>query len=244
MNIWKTKDELAKHGRNGDTMMKKIDGDLAHVNPVEYEMSPQDIKEKGAGTINPITGKKEYFLPLALGVIGGAMKIGSIISGNRKKKAAQAAAQQQKLAQLDLAQDERDLQLESSGQVSSFGQQSVGLQTTAATKDLFAQTSGQIGGAGMATQGTIQNIQTSALSDTTAAAQSQIQKLVATRSLEAEKIGIGYEKTEMGIEQQYQNMLSANAPTTGWDAIGQVVGAGISGVSTGLSLMGPKKTGV
>ena len=50
MNNWK---DLAKHGRFGDTMMKKIDGKPAHVNAVEYEMSPEYIKEHGSGTINP-----------------------------------------------------------------------------------------------------------------------------------------------------------------------------------------------
>ena len=59
MKIWK---KLEEYGRHGDTMMKKIDGDLAHVNAVEYEMSPEYIKAHGAGTINPITGKKEYSL--------------------------------------------------------------------------------------------------------------------------------------------------------------------------------------
>ena len=97
MNIWK---ELAKHGRNGDTMMKKIDGDLAHVNAVEYEMSPESIKEIGSGTINPITGKKEYGLDLpdsgwgsahsgassastmpSLGAIGVGMSVGKAIFG-------------------------------------------------------------------------------------------------------------------------------------------------------------------
>lgn len=86
MNIWK---ELAKHGRNGDTMMKKIDGDLAHVNAVEYEMSPESIKEIGSGTINPITGKKEYSLDLPSKAVESTFpSLGSISLGMTIGKAA------------------------------------------------------------------------------------------------------------------------------------------------------------
>ena len=43
--------------------MKVIDGEPAHINKeIEGDMSPEDIKKYGAGTTNPITGKKEYFL--------------------------------------------------------------------------------------------------------------------------------------------------------------------------------------
>ena len=113
MNIWKTKDELAKHGRYGDTMMKKIDGDLAHVNPVEYEMSPEYIKEHGAGTINPITGKKEY-IPLAaisLGLQGASMLMGGFSAmGNKSDvRAGKAAAYDIYQEQLGLYGEERDL---------------------------------------------------------------------------------------------------------------------------------------
>jgi hypothetical protein len=44
-------DELAKYGRNGDTMM-------AHINPQEAQMLKM---MGGAGTINPTTGLPEYF---------------------------------------------------------------------------------------------------------------------------------------------------------------------------------------
>ena len=42
----------------------------------------------------------------------------------------------------------------------------------------------------------------------------------------------------MGIEQQYQNMLSANQQTGLLEGIGQVAGAAISGYSTGMSVAG------
>ena len=169
-------------------------------------------------------------------VVGGGIKLGGILSGNKKKEAARDAAGVLKQQQLGIAGEERDLALEAGQQASSFGQQSVGLQATAATKNIFAQSSQQTAKAGMATQGTVQNIQTSAVGGVTAKAQSDVQKLVSTRALGAEQTQLGYEKTEMSIEQQYQDKLAANQSVTGWEAVGQVVGAGMEGAKTGVAI--------
>jgi len=131
-------------------------------------------------------------------VIGAGVKLGGILSGNKKKEAAREAAGELRTQQLGIAGEERDLALEAGQQASTFGQQSVGLQATAATKNIFAQSSQQTAKAGMATQGTVQNIQTSATGDVTAKAQSDVQKLVATRVLGAEQTELGYEKAELG----------------------------------------------
>ena len=169
-------------------------------------------------------------------IIGGGIKLGGILSGNKKKAAARKAAKELKVQQLGIAGEERDLALEAGQQASSFGQQSVGLQATAATKNIFAQSSQQTAKAGMATQGTIENIQTSATGDVTAKAQSDVQKLVSTRVLGAEKTELGYEKAEMAIEQELQSNLSANAKTGFWEGAGQVVSGGIEGASTAVAL--------
>jgi hypothetical protein len=153
-------------------------------------------------------------------------------------KEAWSKAEKLKAQQLALAEEEKDLALEAGQQVSDYGQKSIGIQLTAATEDIFAQSAQQTAGAGMATQGTIENIKTSAIGDVTAKAQSDVQNLVATRALKAEETELGFEKTEMGIEQQYQSMLSANANTGLLEGIGQVAGAAISGASTGMSLGG------
>jgi len=67
---------LAKKGRGGDTQLRYIDGELAHVNNTEAEILDNNgldgeklVKEHGSGTINPETGLKEYN-PLA--IISGA----------------------------------------------------------------------------------------------------------------------------------------------------------------------------
>jgi len=165
-------------------------------------------------------------------IIGGGIKLGGILSGNKKKAAARKAAKELKKQQLIIAGEERDLALEAGQQASTSGQLDVGLQATAATKNIFAQSSQQTAKAGMATQGTIENIQTSATGDVTAKAQSDVQKLVSTRVLGAEKTELGYEKAEMAIEQELQSNLSANAKTGFWEGAGQVVGAGMEGATT------------
>lgn len=57
-------------GRYGDTEMREVDGIMSHVNPWEAyqidtkgEMGEEIVKDSGSGTINPNTGKPEYYNP-------------------------------------------------------------------------------------------------------------------------------------------------------------------------------------
>jgi len=77
---------LANKGRFGDTEVRIIDNDYAHVNPSEAvvideygDMGKQWVKDAGAGTINPETGKKEYPLPMM--IMAGAAALGVINQG-------------------------------------------------------------------------------------------------------------------------------------------------------------------
>jgi hypothetical protein len=66
-------DEMAKYGRYGDTM-------LVHMNPIEVA-GIASLSPTGSLTTNPVTGQPEAFLPLlapALGVLGGALKLGAL----------------------------------------------------------------------------------------------------------------------------------------------------------------------
>lgn len=112
-------DELAKYGRNGDTM-------LAHVTPQEAQMLKM---MGGAGTINPTTGLPEYFSlkkalkritkPIVGAVVGAATgflvggPVGAVVGGvtgaaageqsyqasKATNQAARASAEEQRLAQ-------------------------------------------------------------------------------------------------------------------------------------------------
>jgi hypothetical protein len=86
---------LAKKGRGGDTQLRYVDGELAHVNNTEAEILDNNglegerlVKEHGSGTINPETGLKEYADPLT--IIAGAKlayDIGSNIFGTTRQGA-------------------------------------------------------------------------------------------------------------------------------------------------------------
>ena len=79
--------DLANKGRFGDTEVRIIDNDYAHVNKEEAvvideygDMGKQWVKDVGAGTINPETGKKEYVFPW-MAVMAGSAALGVINQG-------------------------------------------------------------------------------------------------------------------------------------------------------------------
>tara|TARA_R110002020_G_scaffold298862_4_gene514681 strand:- start:2122 stop:3297 length:1176 start_codon:yes stop_codon:yes gene_type:complete len=58
----------ASKGRFGDSELRKVDGEVSHVNPIEANLidslgknGEEIVKEIGSGTINPETGLDEYF---------------------------------------------------------------------------------------------------------------------------------------------------------------------------------------
>jgi len=70
----------AKLGRFGDDSMRFVDGELSHVNSGEAKLidvlgqQGEDIvQDVGSGTINPQTGKKEYWLPILFAGIGAGV---------------------------------------------------------------------------------------------------------------------------------------------------------------------------
>tara|TARA_Y100000310_G_C20508248_1_gene727484 strand:- start:37 stop:705 length:669 start_codon:yes stop_codon:yes gene_type:complete len=199
MNIWK---DLGKHGRHGDTMMKKIDGDLAHVNAIEYEMSPEYIKEHGAGTINPITGKKEYW-----GWVLPALSIGSAVAkgfgamGNRGDiETGKTAAYDLYQEQLGLLGEERDI---ATGQIQSqyaAGGRELAFGLQAGQRDI-AQATGKTN---LAFSGTMQTKQ----EDLLAKHQSDLKKLVDTRAHASAQTDLRFREGEMSREQAYQDTLT------------------------------------
>ena len=94
--------ELANKGRYGDTEVRIIDNDYAHVNKAESIVIDEYgdkginwVKNAGAGTINPETGKKEYPLPMILmagAAIGGLINqgIGMYRSGKQQQLSGQS----------------------------------------------------------------------------------------------------------------------------------------------------------
>ena len=220
MKYWK---DLEKHGRHGDTMMKKIDGEPAHVNAVEYEMSPEYIKEHGSGTINPVTGKREYFIPL---LVAGVALAGAGLNYMKNKKENEAkgdaitAAEGVKDEQLDLAQ-------RTTTAAANTQQMNVGFQTTGATSNILNQTNSTISKSNMATS-TATAVQDTMMGGVINKSDTQNRDIVSTRNLKMEG-------AEGQIEKEFQATKSANAPKSDWAMASEAFGAG---VSSGSSVIG------
>tara|TARA_R110002020_G_C16204379_1_gene766510 strand:+ start:126 stop:1109 length:984 start_codon:yes stop_codon:yes gene_type:complete len=106
----------AAQGRMGDSEMRVVKGEAAHVNPVEADIidrhgkaGEEIVTQIGSGTINPKTGYREYAFPwLALGA--AAVKLGKSAINRKQqkdliKKQKQILGEQKKaaLASLDKA---------------------------------------------------------------------------------------------------------------------------------------------
>ena len=210
MNTW---EKLEQYGRHGDTMMKKIDGEPAHVNAVEYEMSPEYIKEHGAGTINPITGKKEYFLPLigaglswlgggSIGAgIGTALGLGSSLFkgfGARGNKSAVQDAKTSALGmyeeQVGLLEEQKEMTLDKAT-----------MQFQSNIQDVSEQTSSMHSKANMATVQPIEN-----------KFKDEMTKLFETRDMASSEADLAYRRGEMSADEAYQSKLDqlSQVPTT------------------------------
>jgi hypothetical protein len=194
----------AKFGRYGDDAMKIIDGQPAHIDSsIEGDMSQEDIKKYGAGTINPITGKKEYFLPLAAGLlaIGSSLYKGFSAQGNKADVAAgkQAAG--------DIYQEQVGMY----GEQKDLTTQAIENQFTGASRDIrFGLEAGQediayaTGKTNLPTSGTLKTQEEDLLEK----AKSDITKLVETRDLSRTEADLSYRKGEMSAEDAYQNTLT------------------------------------
>tara|TARA_R100000734_G_C3318968_1_gene113905 strand:+ start:475 stop:1143 length:669 start_codon:yes stop_codon:yes gene_type:complete len=89
---------LSNKGRMGDTELRYVSGELAHVNKNEayildkYGKTGEDfIKENGSGTINPETGLKEYFIIEGLMAAKFAY---DLYKGNEQRKAGERVSKE------------------------------------------------------------------------------------------------------------------------------------------------------
>ena len=202
----------AKFGRYGDDAMKIIDGQPAHINSsIEGDMSPEDIKKYGAGTINPITGKKEYFL----GTIAAGMAIGSSLykgyQATQNKgdvQAGQTAAYDIQQEQLGLLGEQKDLALDTAQSQFTGASRDIGFGLKTGQEDIAYAT----GKTNLATSGTLVTQE----KDLLAKAKSDITKLVETRALSRTQADLLYRKGEMSAEEAYQSTLTQleSQPTT------------------------------
>ena len=224
----------AEFGRYGDDAMKMIDGQPAHIDSsIEGDMSPEDIKKYGAGTINPITGKKEYFL----GAIATGLAIGSSLYKGYQAMQNKGDVEAGKTAAYDIQQQQLDFLGEQkgiAGQTAELGfdvtqsQLAAGARTSTmgaqtAMRGVQAGTTGAISQSGLATSGTIEQKAQIEAGDVTAKLKSDMTKIFETRELaEREKdisltqADLSYRKGEVSADDVYQSTLTGleSAPTT------------------------------
>ena len=229
-----SKNGEAKFGRYGDDSMKIIDGQPAHIDSsIEGDMSPEDIKKYGAGTINPITGKKEYFL----GAIATGLAIGSSLYKGYQAMQNKGDVEAGKTAAYDIQQQQLDFLGEQkgiAGQTAELGfdvtqsQLAAGARTSTmgaqtAMRGVQAGTTGAISQSGLATSGTIEQKAQIEAGDVTAKLKSDMTKIFETRELaEREKdisltqADLSYRKGEVSADDVYQSTLTGleSAPTT------------------------------
>jgi hypothetical protein len=231
----KSDHDEAKYGRYGDDAMKVIDGELAHINSkLEKYMSPEDIKNLAmGGTINPITGKKEYFL----GALATAFSIGSSLykgyQATQNKDdidTAKAAAGQMYQDQLGLLTEKRgvavsgaNLGMEVAESQFQSGQENIGMATNMQLRNIQAFGDKAYSQSGLATSGTIDQQVDTQGGNVMAQYQSDMKKLVDTRAfagkerdLSINEADLAYRSGQMSAEEAFQNRLTEleSVPTT------------------------------
>jgi hypothetical protein len=237
-----SKNGEAKFGRYGDDAIKIIDGQPAHIDSsIEGDMSPEDIKKYGAGTINPVTGKKEYFLPAlaAAFTIGSSLYKGYQATQNRGDvEAGRAAAGDIYQEQLGLLGDVRTQAVTGATQQAELGFDVTQSQLAAGGREstMGARTAmrgvqeagaSAISQAGLATSGTIQQKSATQAGDISAKLKSDMTKLFETRQLAGrerdltistakEKSDLAYRSGQMSAEEAYESTLTGleSIPTT------------------------------
>ena len=114
------KKDLAKKGRFGDTEIRKVDGKPAHVNPQEAKLIDRKgrlgeliVKSQGAGTTNPETGHREYFLGMTVaGVIAAVKVVAAVVTAGAAAYGAWKAG--------DIAAEEYDAAVEKNDAEKAF----------------------------------------------------------------------------------------------------------------------------
>ena len=221
--------------------MKVIDGEPAHISPIEEGMSEEDIKKYGSGTINPITGKKEYFLgEIATGLsIGSSLMKGFGAMGNKGDiEAGKVAAGDIYQQQLGLLGERKDVSLTAAAGRTDIAAQGtkaqyasgvgdVSMGTQMATRDIGASADVTRSRSNLATSGTIEQKVQTQTGDVMAKYKSDMQKLIDTKTLSERESGLSlqtataeadlaYRSGEMSAEEAYQSTLTGleSTPTT------------------------------
>jgi len=168
--------KIAEQGNNGDTTLRKVDGQISHVNEIEaniidkYGKSGEDlVKSIGSGTVNSETGLKEYsWLTAAIGWAGHRLGLGNAFETKGFRERQRVGKQSKRIAKEGLEAlletSKRDLGAEGSiAQGRNQQLESIQTEISGQSEQLADQTEQLISSGGFATSGNAQNAMQTAL---------------------------------------------------------------------------------
>ena len=205
----------AAQGRMGDSEMRVVKGEAAHVNPVEADIidrhgkvGEEIVSRVGSGTINPKTGHKEYIPPWL--ITAGIQAAGSLIKGGIQRKQQKDLIAKQKqvgLRQLDAAGQISGEEAAAMARMKKGAEE--GTMDVDALNQQMAQPLYQQGQAQQATQMgqmTMQGLEGSIIAQE--ASRKVGADVRASIASQARQIAYANEQTKAGAERSYQDALT------------------------------------
>ena len=211
-------DNIKRLGRGGDTEIRDVKGEPSHVNPYEAYLidtykkaGEEEVERIGSGTINPATGKKEYFL----GAIAAGLSIGSSIFKGFGAMGAGQDVDKAKTAAYDIWQDKlgllgdvKDATIGRAKDLYTTGMEALGLGTQTGARDIQTGGGVAISKSNLATSGTIESKMGTQMKDLMAKYRTDAQKQMDTKQYAQAQADLSFRSGEMSAEEAYQNTLT------------------------------------
>jgi|TARA_R100001086_G_scaffold120871_2_gene62233 hypothetical protein len=210
---------LKTKGRYGDTELRYVDGELAHVNKDEasildkYGLDAEEVvKEYGSGTINPETGLKEYN-PLAILTAGKlAFDVGSSIFGffkgrdiNRRVRSGIESQQQLLRSAINDVGEAEGIELEMALEGSDIKKEDTFLDFLDASEDIGRKSDFVLGTQDLAQSGTAMDL------------------LNKERERASSQLDLSLRNEDLRLEKEFAN-ITGSAESTRQGLLAQIVG--------------------
>tara|TARA_B100001939_G_C16851732_1_gene577786 strand:+ start:302 stop:985 length:684 start_codon:yes stop_codon:yes gene_type:complete len=211
---------LKTKGRYGDTELRYVDGELAHVNKQEADIldkygldGEEVVKEYGSGTINPETGLKEYVDPITL-LTGAklAFDVGSSIFGffkgrdiNRRVRSGIESQQQLLRSAINDVGEAEGIELEMALEGSDIKKEDTFLDFLDASEDIGRKSDFVLGTQDLAQSGTAMDL------------------LNKERERASSQLDLSLRNEDLRLEKEFAN-ITGSAESTRQGLLAQIVG--------------------
>ena len=211
---------LKTKGRYGDTELRYVDGELAHVNKQEADIldkygldAEEVVKEYGSGTINPETGLKEYNPALAFLTAGKlAFDVGSSVYGffkgrdiNKRVKSGIDSQQQLLRSAINDVGQAEGIELEMALEGSDIKKEDTFLDFLNASEDIGRKSDFVLGTQDLAQSGTAMEL------------------LNKEREGASSKLDLSLRNEDLRLEKEFAN-ITGSAESTRQGLLAQIVG--------------------